>query len=145
MILLEDRVWSYRTSDVKCNMRVIPSGERTACVPLLRNLGDYFTGAVQLMPCFAGGCLADRAWRHCSQLKLLIQVYRRRRERHGRNAGEITWVGGGRWDYREKSHKEHGRLYKEGITCESVYFGLSVFQPVQLKQYKLDMFPDGQN
>ena len=36
---------------MKCNVRVMLSGERTACVTLLRNLGDYCRGAVQLMPC----------------------------------------------------------------------------------------------
>ena len=147
MILLKSRLQNYRTSAVKCDMRVMLNGWwRAESLTLLRKLGDYFTEDVQLVSCFAGSSLADSTWGYCRQLKLLIQVHRCRREQHGWNAGKVKWVAVrdeavGRTIMKNMA----GHIKKALLVTLSMYFGLSVFQLVQLKQYKLGMFQDWWN
>lgn len=46
----------------------------------------------------------------------------------------------------EKYCEEHDKPYNDGFTCNlSVHFGLSVLQPIKLKQHKLGMFEDMRN
>lgn len=118
-ILLKRRLWSYRTSAVKCDMSVMMNGERRACLTLLRKLGWLFQRRCATCVRFCR-MLSSRWSTRALQATEIVRTSSQMQER-------LLWLEcregqvscSRRWGLREDNHEDHGRPYKGGFICDS--------------------------
>ena len=149
MILFKSRLWSDNSLEVWCGVMMNGGGGDPVwlCVGTWATISQNCSSSHDLQE--EQGSLVDRSWVHCRPLTLLtqlMQVHRFKSEQYEYNAGQFKGAALGDEAIRRtivNSIASH--IKKVLLVTLSVYFDLSIFQPIKLKRNKLSMFEDRRN